>query len=253
VSEPLGVPEIEELIGAYALDAVEPDERLAIEAHLAECPRCRAELAEHLEVASYLSYSGAPAPDAVWGRIASALEEEPPAMRLQVVGAPAAPLTPAANRRHRPVLWALAAAAALLVVAMGAGLVHQRSQIDGLHHNLAADLLTHSANQAMADPTNQHLVLRSPTGQDVTATAVITSSGTGYLKTDTLPTLAADRTYQLWGVSGTKVISLGLLGSSPHVVAFSAHGSYQGLAVTEEVAGGVTTSSQAPVLASHTI
>ena len=91
VNEPLGVPEIEELIGAYALDAVEPDERAAIEAHLAECPRCRAELAEHLEAASYLSYTGAPAPERLWGRIAAALEEPPPAMRLEVVQDRAAP------------------------------------------------------------------------------------------------------------------------------------------------------------------
>jgi hypothetical protein len=250
VSKALGVPEIEELIGAYALDAVEPDEREAIEAHLVDCPRCRAELSEHLEAASYLSYGGAPAPDALWGRIAAALEEPPPAMRLQVVGREARP-----SRRlpGRPLSWVLGAAAAVILLVMGAGLIHQNNQIDGLHHHLAQDAIARSFTQAKGDPANQRMALVSPTGQEMTATAVITPSGTGYLKADDLPTLAADRTYQLWGESGTKLVSLGVLGPSPHLVAFSAHGTYKGLAITDEVAGGVVASTQAPVLASRSI
>ena len=53
------------------------------------------------------------------------------------------------------------------------------------------------------------------------------------------------------GHAGGKVISLGLLGrSSPTSWPSSAHGSIKGLAVTDEVAGGVPTSSQTPVLTS---
>ncbi len=78
------VPEIEELIGAYALDAVDDDERNAVEQHLAVCARCRAELVEHREVAALLAYEGAPAPSDVWDRIVVTLEEPPPAMRLKV-------------------------------------------------------------------------------------------------------------------------------------------------------------------------
>jgi hypothetical protein len=258
VTEPLDVAEIEELIGAYALDAVDPDERAAVEAHLVDCPRCRAELAEHLEAASYLSYGGAPAPEALWSRIAAALEEPPPAMRLEVVGgpthAPTATAAPAsANGRRRPsrrLMGGLAAAAAVVVVVMGAALVRQRSQIDDLHHTLAAGALTRSAEQASADPASQHLSLTSPSKDSLKATAVISPSGTGYLMAGDLPTLASDRTYQLWGETGGKVISLGLLGRSPRLVAFSAHGALKGLAVTDEVAGGVPTSSQTPVLTS---
>ncbi len=92
--------------------------------------------------------------------------------------------------------------------------------------------------------------MTSPSNDSVTATAVISPTGTGYLMAGDLPTLASDRTYQLWGETGGKVISLGLLGRSPRLVAFSAHGSFKGLAVTDEVAGGVPTSSQTPVLTS---
>jgi len=74
--------ELQDLLGAYALDAVEPDEAAAIERHLPTCPRCRIELAEHREVAALMGYAGADAPSGVWDRIIASLEEPPPALNL---------------------------------------------------------------------------------------------------------------------------------------------------------------------------
>lgn len=83
MSDPgLTVPEIEELLGAYALDAVDADERAAVDAHLAQCPRCRAELAGHLEVASWMAGGGSRAPEGIWDRIADSLDSQTPALRL---------------------------------------------------------------------------------------------------------------------------------------------------------------------------
>lgn len=65
--------EISELLGAYALDAVSPDEATEIEQHLAECPRCRAEVAAHREVAGVLGNLGGTAPAGLWSRIADEL------------------------------------------------------------------------------------------------------------------------------------------------------------------------------------
>ena len=45
----LGHPEVQELLGAFALDALEPDEADAVDLHLRDCPRCRAEVAEMLD------------------------------------------------------------------------------------------------------------------------------------------------------------------------------------------------------------
>jgi anti-sigma factor RsiW len=72
--------EISELLGAYALDAVSPEEAAEIEQHLAECPRCRAEVAAHREVAGVLGNLGGTAPAGLWSRIAGelALESDPP-------------------------------------------------------------------------------------------------------------------------------------------------------------------------------
>ena len=67
--------EISGLLGAYALDAVEGDERAAVEEHLLSCARCRAEVAEHREVAALLAHGGADAPDGLWDRIAGNLDD----------------------------------------------------------------------------------------------------------------------------------------------------------------------------------
>src|SRR5687768_10822196 len=78
--------EIQELLGAYALDAVDAAESDAIELHLRDCPRCRAEVEEHREVAAMLAHTGTSAPSGVWDRIVASLDgaEEAPAMRLSV-------------------------------------------------------------------------------------------------------------------------------------------------------------------------
>ena len=63
-----------------------------------------------------------------------------------------------------------------------------------------------------------------------------------------LPALPDDRTYQLWGVIDGKVISLGVLGASPKVVAFPADKALATLVLTDEARGGVPVSAQ-PALA----
>jgi hypothetical protein len=244
MSGPLGVPEIEQLIGAYALDAVDPDEREAVEAHLVVCARCRAELAEHLEAASYLAHTGAPAPEGLWHRIAATLEEEPPAMRLEVVGEPGRP-----RKRSRRIALAVAAAAAVVFVVLGVLIIQQESRLDDLHHQVAEDSLTRAAMHALSDPASLKMTLASPTGGAVTASAVISPSGTGYLMPSDLPKLPEGRTYQLWGIMPGHVVSLGLLGPDPQLSAFPAHGGVKGLAITDEVSGGVSQPTGSPILA----
>lgn len=67
--------QIQELLGAYALDAVDPDEAAAVAAHLPGCPRCQDELAGHQEAAALLAHVGSPAPEGVWDKIAARLGE----------------------------------------------------------------------------------------------------------------------------------------------------------------------------------
>src|ERR1035441_5222257 len=76
-----------EFLATYALDAVEGVEREAVEEHLAECPRGRAELDAFREVTTALGNSVEPLPEGLWTSIASRLpgrgdDDRPPMPRL---------------------------------------------------------------------------------------------------------------------------------------------------------------------------
>ena len=230
--------EVGELLGAYALHAVDADERTLVEAHLEDCPRCRGELREHEAVASLLGNSGGDAPDGLWDRIADALEEQPPPMRI----------IPLARRRPSRVVLAAAAAVAAIAT-LGVVVVRQDDRIDDLQQAMTDEAMLRAANLALRDPSASEAALRSPDGA-VTATAIVLPDGSGYLLLDDVPDLADDRTYQLWGRTHGGLISLGLLGGRPDaVVAFHASDEVDALAVTEEEAPGVVQSRNPPVLA----
>src|SRR5258708_4007463 len=71
---------LHELTAAYALDALDPDEERAYEAHLAGCERCRKELSSFRDVAGSLALAVEPAAPraALRGRILDAARAERP-------------------------------------------------------------------------------------------------------------------------------------------------------------------------------
>lgn len=242
--------EIAELLGAYALDAVDDAERGAVEEHLLVCARCRAEAAEHREVASLLAHSGADAPDGLWDRIVGSLEEAPPDLEL-------APISELAARREQREAGArrwmpskagavVTAAAALLVAVLGLQVVNQGQRIDDLQDALA-DPLTPASQAAFDDPGSQRVELVSSDGE-MKVWVAVTEDGRGFLRTKPLPELADNRTYQLWGAAGDQLISLGVVGDETNVFAFEARG-YSAFAITEEVSPGVVQSQNNPVVA----
>jgi anti-sigma factor RsiW len=114
--------EFESLLGAYALDAVDDEERREIEAYLAVDPRARAEVEMHREVATLMAFSGAAAPDGLWDRIAGALDERAPAP-----GPELARVLPVPRRRRwsMVMLAAAGAAAATVTAAITVAVVHE--------------------------------------------------------------------------------------------------------------------------------
>src|SRR5690349_14475385 len=70
---------LDELLGAYALDAVDDDERRQVEELLRLDPRAAREVDEHRETAAALAWSTAAPPAGVWEALAASLEEQPPA------------------------------------------------------------------------------------------------------------------------------------------------------------------------------
>jgi hypothetical protein len=239
--------EITELLGAYALDAVDPAEAALVEEHLATCARCRAEVAEHREVAALLGNSGSDAPDDLWDRIAGTLEAAPP--RPDELP-PILGLDQARERRRRrlPTLWgvAAAAAAALVIAVLGVQVRHQDHRINELQTALSNPNRP-KYEAAASDPTADHFALTSADGA-TKVVGVITADGTAYLDVTALPKLASDETYQLWGAAGDDLVSLGVLGTDPKVVSFRAGTNYDAFALTVEDAPGVVTSEHDPVV-----
>ncbi|MCU1488073.1 MAG: hypothetical protein JWN67_4819 [Actinomycetia bacterium] len=235
--------EISELLGAYALDAVDPDERDEVEEHLLSCARCRAEVADHREVAALLAHSGSDAPPDLWDRIAGSLEAAPPRLDLAPVGD-----LDEARRRRRPsrIGAAVAVAAALLIAFLGVQVRDQGQRIDELQTALANPM--QPAFEAALGTTSSKRFTLASNEQKVVLQGVIAPDGTAYLDLRALPALGAGRTYQLWGAAGDELVSLGVLGEHPKVVSFPVDGGgYTAFAVTDEAAPGVVTSRNQPV------
>ena len=221
--------ELQALTGAYALDAVEADEREPIELHLMECPRCRAEVAEYREVAAFLAHNGHTAPEGLWDRISGALEETPPPLDL----APVVPL-PARRSTGMRIAASVAAAAAVVAVIFGVKVVDLGNQLDRIESQNGIERVVVEAQQ---DPRSRTVELASADGTEV-AEVVLRPDGTGFLVKDRLAPLPPDRTYQLWALVDGKAISAGVLGPDPGIVAFKAAGEPAGFAISNEVRGG---------------
>jgi anti-sigma factor RsiW len=253
--------EANELLASFALDAVEAHEHAQIEAHLAECPRCRAELDAFRDVAAAMGNSVEPLPEGLWETIASRLPErldaEPPPMPRLVAeersdGSPTPILGRRATRGPLAVMGAVAVAAAAVAAVLGIGLVqadHQVSQDQALARGGAAGTVV----AALTTPGHQVVNLES--AHHVRLAQFVIANGRGYVISSRLPALSSDHTYQLWGLIGDRPISLGLLGRSPQqatpfTVASTAAPSR--LSVTIEPASGSVVPSGA-VVASGTV
>lgn len=231
---------VEALLGAYALDAVEPDERELVEAHLAHCDRCRAEVADHREVAAALAGSDS-APDGLWDRIAESLSDAPPS---EVV--PLDRMRPAARARRgggrgRLGVFGAVAAAVVVVVAMGGAaftIAEQDQEIDDI-----ADQL----EQAQS-PEGMRVAEMVDESGGTTVSAVVDGEH-GYLFADGLEPLDAGWTYQLWGASDGRMRSLGLLGGEPSLETFEVQEGVTTLAITREESPGATEPTTEPLVA----
>ena len=266
--------QLQELLGVYALDALDPETAAVVEHHLDECLRCAVEVAQHHEVTGLLANSGGAPPARLWDGIAGRLDGTSGASwdrlsaRLEITeideggGAGAsndseAPSTvvpiQAARRRWTSVGAGLVtAAAALIALVFGLQAHHLKGQVNALQ---SAPQMSAAERAALASPSTRKVTLAATgeaSGVSTPAIIVLTAAGTGFVIDDAgdgLPPLPDDRTYQLWGVVGKRAISLGLLGPHPGIVPFSVAGSASvtAFAITDEVAGGVVTSTNQPV------
>jgi anti-sigma-K factor RskA len=248
-------PELDALLGAYALDALEADERELVEAYIADNPVARDEVDELRESAASLALAPVDdtvAPPELWERISSAIESEstpaPAASASAAMGHDRDEL--AARRMSRRARWttALAAVAAVAAIVLAAQVISLNGRLDKSHGfgETAAAAAFDRASRAQG--ARQASLIPSK-GAEV-ARVVILPDGNGYLKSDGLAQLDADKTYQLWAITGSAAhpvaISAGVLGPNPSAAAFRATTDVRGFAITIEHAGGVAQSSQIP-------
>ena len=256
--------ELDELLAAYALDAVDADERAQVEAWLERSPNARREVDELIETASLLAESGDAPSAELWSHIESRLGDpavsgtDAPPLRIGEVvdlsirreagsGAPA-------GRRRR---WVGVAAALAIVVAVGAGvfvgsrIADQNDRIDQLAVGMEKRAMERAALAATMEPDARSAELMTDDGH-MMAKVVVTADGRGYFMSDAMPALPAGRTYQLWAVMGDEpdsaTVSAGVIGRDPHVMAFTTDSGVTQFVVTEEQAPGVSRSGRPAML-----
>lgn len=232
-----------DLLPAYALEALDPDEIRALEAHLKTCHDCQARLEEYRAVGDGLLFALPP-------------KAPPPRVRARLIASLATAQAPARPARRTWPIWQLAgglALAALLI--FNVSTMTQLQALQRQQATLAKQLQTSQTALALvAYPEGRSL---SVTGQQAAGTLVLNSElQRGVLFAWGLDVLDEAHTYQVWLIQpdGHR-ISGGLFRPEPgqpfvSVVIPSERpfSDFTGLGVTIEPAGGSPAPTGARVL-----
>jgi anti-sigma-K factor RskA len=140
----------EDLVAAYALGALGPEEARAFEAFLAHSPEAQRQVGEYRDVAALLALAGpetGPSPD-LRDRVLERIRSQ----KVEPLTVP----TPSRSARPAPAVWLALAASLLAAVGLGANLVSTRGRLAAVETELAA------RGQALAE-TQQQLSAREAT------------------------------------------------------------------------------------------
>ena len=194
--------EFEELSGAFALDAVTPQERQEAEAHLAECPRCTKLYHELRAVVDLLPLSVPQVnpSSSLEERLFTAIREEsrPGGAARAERGNQSRRGLPDWQRLAMPLT---AAAAVLFLVLFGATMtwnISLQSQLDALRNAQPAPQIVAVQGSGKAQGANGELIYYPQ--QNITV-----------LIMHSLPQLQGNHVYQGWLLHGKQPTSIGLL------------------------------------------
>jgi anti-sigma-K factor RskA len=219
-----------DLLAAYALDALDDDERERFERHLEECDECSGQLALLREPVAALAYAaeGPAPPEALRGRIIGGARAEPRAPVIRI------------RRRNWPLAAVAGIAAAAACLAIGLG-IWANSLSNSLHQEQSATEIYEEflAGGATAKP------LIGANGK-----LLVKNDGRAALVVCGLADAPSEKTYEAWVISGETPQPAGLFrggnGCSPVVLTERVPGKAT-VAVTLERAGGAT-SPTLPIL-----
>lgn len=188
------------LAGAYALNALPPDEEAFFERHLAVCDECSREVAELTATTASLGAAVAePPPAGLRDRVLAEALETP---QERPVGAPAPP--PAApepagwRERLRPVLATAAAVVAVALLSLGTAVVMLADRTSELESELAD---AQALMEVVSQPDMRVVDLDSPQGTQ--ARLLHGQDGErAALVLDGLDEVPPEKAYQLWVMHG---------------------------------------------------
>jgi anti-sigma factor RsiW len=231
---------IHELTAGYALDALDPDERRAYEAHLEGCERCQEELTSVWRTTEALAVAASgPQPS---GELRGRILADARAERQVVV--------PLESRRRRTVPVLAAATAVAAVVALAIGL--WASQLSGDLDDARLALARERANAAvLAHPEARTVTLQAGQGR-----LVVTPEGEAVLVLDGLDPAPAGKTYEAWIIDGGQASPAGLFPGRDDLDVVGLDGTVEPgnvVAVTLEQAGGVDSPESEPIVASSPV
>jgi anti-sigma-K factor RskA len=235
------------LTGAYALDALDPDDRANFEAHLAGCPACEAEVASLLQVTARLGSADRTRPpaamrDAVMARI-DALDRGSDA-----AGEPVVPIR-RSRRAVSSTAWLGVAAAVLAVVALTLGILLAQSR--NAQNSVSAE---NAAITSVLTAPDARSVSGAISGGGHGAVVMSSSEARAVFLAQGLAPAPAGHTYELWFITATGSASPAgtFVPNADGRVATLMHGQPAGAAVvgvTVEPAGGTAKPTTTPVLA----
>lgn len=246
--------EADELLGAYALDALLPDEAAAMRTHLATCAEHRAQAAELRTTAGVLPAlaHAAAAPTALRARVLDAIavtpQDQPDAFSPRAPGAMARRAAPSSAETRARLRWVPSrtqwgAMAAAIVVLVG-GLIAWNVVLMNRVNESDADRF------ANASPVIRQLDARG--GEGAGTIVYFGEEGRAVVLLDGIDALDASQTYQMWTLApdGTPT-SAGLLaadadGHATSIVAVDAS-AVDAFAVTIEPAGGSAAPTTDPI------
>jgi len=219
LSDDLSHAEIQELLGAYALGAIDETERAIIEAHLDTCESCRVELEEHRRLAETMR------------RHASRVS---PLGSVEANGSARKGGTVAG----RPPVgrWGIAAATAIVALLLGALFAGGEIRFNDVDAKMRRIELLERAQLAAADPAAILTALRTPSNEAVLTVVSRRAGGDSYAMNGVLPSLATGQTYQLWRVGTGGEAAAVALGRRPQAVGFSLPSGVTGFILTVETA-----------------
>jgi anti-sigma-K factor RskA len=231
--------ELRELLGAYALGALDDDEHARVEDYVLHDTDARSELHQLEHAVAWLGHASPRPSEASWQAVRAEMDRDL-AERTGADGpgdtAPA-PVVDLAARRTRP-RWArltAVAAALALVVAVGIGTISVLSSGDG------------------SSPTTT-VALAAPDGQ-VAVRVRLHDDGTGTIVTSSLPAAPSGHEYQLWSQADAtaSMRSAGLLGATTEGDHFRIPEHSHRMAISVEPAGGSHQPTTPPVAVSASL